>query len=207
MRSLSAAVIFVTLAVVGVRGDTAPLATDRYAHMHMKLEKTWFDVDVVNVDVWFDPTTAESFRSLAAGQRYSDQVAERIARTALEAEGVVVQVEFLRNADLDEFLDAAHDNLVHARNAGYISKETFATAWRGVQNDFARLGKRGFKKGDRLLYRAHPDSLQTTVMSRDRKVLIDVTSRDPGSPRSMIASYFAPKSDFRKGLIKDLFRR
>lgn len=198
------AVFVALLAVFAVHGDAAPLASDRYAHMQMKLEKTWFGIDVVRVDVWFDEVTRDRFRELAAGQRYSEPLAERIAGAALEAEDMHVQVEFLRNASLGEFLDAARDNLAHARDAGYISKTTFATSWRGVQSDFAPLAKRGFKKGDRLVYRARADSLQTIVKAGDR-VLLDVTSRDFGARRAMIASYFAPGTDFRKGLIKYLF--
>jgi len=204
MRSLSIAALVASLAVFGMRGDAAPLATDRYGHMHMLFEKTWFGIDVARVDVWFDQATRDRFRELAAGQRYSDQVAERIARTALQAQDVDVRVEFLRDVSIREFYDAARDNLVRARNAGYISKDTFAIAWRGVQTDFAPLAKRGLEEGDRLIYRARVDSLQTIVMSGNR-VLLDVTSHDLGARRSMIASYFAPRSDFRKGLIKSLF--
>jgi hypothetical protein len=204
MRSLSVAVFAVSLASFAVAADTAPLASERYAHMQMKLEKTFLGIDAARVDVWFDQATGDRFRALAAGQRYSEQLAERIARTALEAEDVHVQVELLRSVSLGEFLDAVRDNLGHARDAGYISNVTFATAWRGTQTDFARIAKRGFKRGDRLIYRTHADSLQTTVMSGDR-VLLDVTTRDVGARRSMIASYFAPRSDFRKGLIKSLF--
>lgn len=185
-------------------GETAPAANDRYGHMHMKLEKTWFGIDVVRVDLWFDDATRDRLRELASGQRYSEPLAERIARTALEAQDVRVEVVFLRDASIGEFLDAARENLVHARNAGYISSDTFATAWRGVQTDFAGLAKRGFKEGDRLVYHARAESLQTIVTSGTR-VLLDVTSRDLGARRSMIASYFAPKSDFRRGLIKSLF--
>jgi len=205
MRSITVSVLVAVLALFAARGETAPPANDRYGHMHMKYERTWFGVDVAKVDVWVDATTRDRFRELAAGQRYSEQVAERIARTALQAERVDVQVEFLRRASHGEFLDAARGNLAHARDAGYISQDTFATAWRGVQNDFAALAKRGFKSGDRLLYRAPPGSLQTIVMSGNR-VLLDVRSSDAGSRRAMIASYFAPRTDFRKGLIKDLFR-
>lgn len=205
MRSLTVSILLASLALFVVRGDSAPLATnDRYGHMHMKLERTWFGIDVVDVDVWFNQTTADRMRELVAGQRYSDAVAERIARTAMDAEDVHVQVEFLRNARLGEFLDAAHDNLSRARDAGYISKDTFATAWKGVQTDFKPFAKRGFKEGDKLVYRAREDSLQTKVLSGER-VLLDITSRDFGARRSMIASYFAPRTDFRKGLTKSLF--
>jgi hypothetical protein len=191
--------------VSAARGDTATVTNDRYGHMHTKFEKTFLRIDVANVDVWVGQATRDQFRALAAGQRYSDQVAERIARTALQADEMYVQVQFLRHASLREFLDAARKNLAHARDAGYITQGTFATAWQNVQRDFAPFAKRGFKSGDRLMYRAGPGSLQTIVMSGDR-VLLDVTTRDAGARLSMIASYFAPGSDFRKGLIKDLLR-
>jgi len=205
MRSMPVAVLVASLAIFAARGETAPLANDRYGHMHMKFEKTWLKIDVANVDVWVDEATGDRLRELAAGQRHSEQVAERIARTALQAEDLEVQVRFLRRASRKEFFDAARHNLARARDAGYISQDTFESAWRGVQSDFSALAQRGFKSGDRLFYRARPGSLQTIVMSGDR-VLLDVTSRDAGARRAMIASYFAPGSDFRKGLIKDLFR-
>lgn len=192
-------------AVLAGRADSAPPATDRYGHMHMKYERTFLGVDVANVDVTFDQATRERFAALAAGQQYSEQLAERVARAALEAQGVSVQVQFLRSASLKEFLDAAHKNLERARDAGYISQSTFATAWANVQRDFAVLANRGFKKGDRLIYRATPSSLRTSVVAGDR-VLLDVTSPGEDPRRAMIASYYAPRTDFRAGLIKSVFR-
>ncbi len=200
------ALVVALLAVFAARGGTAPVANDRYGHMHMKYERTFLGIDVANVDVWVDSATRDRLRQLAAGQRYSDPLAEQIARTALEAPDMSVQVQFLRDADLGEFLDAARKNLERARNAGYITPDTFATAWAGVKKDFAGLAQHGFHEGDVLRYHARPNFLQTTVTS-DNRVLLDVTSNEEGSRRAMIASYFAPRSDFRKGLIADLFRR
>ncbi len=204
MRAISVAALVTSLAFVGLRADTAPVANDYYGHMHMLFEKTWLGFDVARIDVRFDAAAAEHFRELAAGQHYSDQLAEQIARTALDAQDVHVQVEFLRDVSIGEFIDAARDNLKRARDANYISKDVYAVALQGAKNDFAPLAKRGLKEHDVLVYRARPDSLQTTVMSGNR-VLLDVTSLNLGSRRAMIASYFAPKSDFRKGLIKSLF--
>ncbi len=206
MKAAFIAAFVATLAMFGMRGDSAPLATnDRYGHMQMKLEKTWFGFDVAQVNVWFNQATADRMRELAAGKRYTDALAERVARTAMQAEDVHVQVKFLRDASLGEFLDAAHHNLERARDADYISADTFATAWQGVKNDFAAFEKRGFKKGDQLIYRARPGSLETKVLAQDR-VLLDRTNKDPGARRSMIASYFAPGTDFRKGLTRSLFQ-
>ena len=206
MRSALFVVLLALSTSLAARGNAAPITNDRYGHMHMKYERTWFGIDVANVDVWFGEPTGGRLAQLAVGQRYSGALAEQVARTALGASDVTVQVEFLRHVGIREFLDAARKNLERARNAGYISPGTFASAWAGVQRDFAPLARRGFYKGDRLVYRARPGSLQTTVLSGNR-VLLDVTSPDQGSRQAMIASYFAPGSDFRKGLITDLFRR
>lgn len=177
-----------------------------FGHMHTKYERTFLGIDVANIDVWVDDATRDRLRQLTENQRYSDQLAERVAQVALAANDMTVQVQFLRGADLGEFLGAARKNLERARNAGYITPTTFANAWAGVQRDFAGMASRGFKKGDVLIYRAPPGSLETIVKAKDR-VLLDVTSRDEGSRRAMIASYFAPSSDFRKGLISDLFHQ
>ncbi len=204
MRSKPSTLLIILLAASAAHAQTAPPANDRYGHMHMKYEKTWLGVDVANVDVTFDDATRNRIRELTAGQQYSDQVADKIARAALEAEDVTVQVTLLRKAPFKDFLDAAQKNLEHARDAGYISQSQFATAWANVTTRFAPLKDRGFKKGDRLVYRARPGSLQTTVYSGGQ-VLLDVTNANEDARRAMIASYFAPGTDFRKGLTKDVF--
>jgi hypothetical protein len=193
--------------LLAARADSAPpaAAADRYGHMHMKYEKTFLGIDVANVDVTFDAPTRERFAALATGQPYSDQLAERMARTALEAQNVSVVVQFLRNASLKDFLQAAHKNLERARDAGYISPTAYATAWANVQRNFSVLAGRGLKKGDRIMYRATPSSLRTTVMAGNR-TLLDVTSPGEDPRRAMLASYFAPRTDFRAGLIKNVFR-
>jgi hypothetical protein len=201
---MSLVLVVALFSASAARARTAPTADNRYGHMHMKYEKTWLGVDVANVDVTFDGATRDRIRELAAGQSYSDAVAEHIARAALDANNVNVQVRLLRNAPLIQFLDAAHKNLEHARDAGYISQDTFAIAWGNVQRSFAPLADRGFKKGDLITYQAGPGSLQTTAVAGDH-TLLDVSTQDEGARRAMIASYFAPKSDFRTKLIKDVF--
>ena len=202
-RSIAAAVVPLLMSLA-VHAEPTRSDPDRYGHMHMVLEKTWFKVDAARVDVWFGPETRDLLQQIAAGQAYSDERAEQVAKTAMQAQDVTVQVEMLRNASLGEFLDSAKGNLEHARDARYITPDTFAASWQNVQKDFAPLAKRGLKKGDRMVYRARGDTLQTTVTADD-KVLLDLSSDDPHARPAMIASYFAPKTDFRDKLIKSLF--
>lgn len=205
MRSMPI-VVLLTAGVLAAHADSPPpAAADRYGHMHMKFEKTFLGIDVANVDVTFDAATSEQFAAIVEGQHYSDQLAERMARTALATQNASVVVQFLRNASMADFLTAVHRNLNRAHDAGYISDSTLTTAWDNVRRDFAPLAGRGFKKGDRIVYRVTPSSLQTTLIASNG-VLLDVTSAGEAPRRAMLASYFAPKTDFRTKLIKTAFR-
>lgn len=192
-------------AVAGGPGAQAEaLAPGHYAHMNMKLEKTWLGVDVANVDLWFDADTRDKFTAIAAGQKYSDEIAERIARAAVDADDVSVQLRFLRNVSLGKFLDSVHKSLKNARDAGYITADNYEGSWERVRNGFQPLAKRGFRKGDLLLYRAHAGTLRTRIVA-DGRPLIDITINDDGARKAMLGSYFAPGSDFRGPLIRDLW--
>jgi hypothetical protein len=203
MRSaISLVMMFGAAAAPGAHAE--PLAPGHYAHMEMKLEKTFLGVDVAHIDLWFDAATRDKFTAIAAGQKYSDALAEQIARAAIDANDVSVQLQFLRNVSLGRFLDSVRKSLKNAEKAGYITPENYETSWHRVQAGFAPLSKRGFKKGDHLLYRAHAGTLRTQLVSGNQS-LVDVTVNDDGARRSMLGSYFAPGSDFRGPLIRDLW--
>jgi hypothetical protein len=75
-----------------------------------------------------------------------------------------------------------------------------------LPNAFAAVKERGYKEGDRVLYRVKPDSLRTVVVAKDGAVLVDKTDQDKEALRVVLASYFAPKSDFREPLLKSFFK-
>ena len=186
------------------RDDT--LATGPFARMGMKYEKTFLGVDVARIDVQFDERTQAQLRRLAQGHEYSDALGAKLAQVALGADNVLVQLRFLRDVSLDDYLDGARRNLTRARDAGIISERAFAGSWQRVNDAFGRFEQRGFQEGDRILYRARPTALRTTVVSSTGEVLLDVSVDDPEARASMLGGYFAPGSDFRKPLVRSLFR-
>ena len=74
----------------------------------------------------------------------------------------------------------------------------------GAVPSLSALAKRGYEKGDRLVYSITPEGLRTAVFSAGGQVLVDIQDRDPGVRKVVLASYFAPKSDFRGPLLKSL---
>lgn len=177
-----------------------------YSAMHMLLEKTFLKVDVLTVDVKFGKDTQARLAELARGKQYSDGLAKQVADVAIRSEDAVVQLKFLRNVSLDQWMDAVRDNLKQARAAGLITAKVEERVNQALPNAFAAVRERGYKKGDRVLYRLRPDSLRTVVVTADGKVLLDQTERDKEARHVVLASYFAPESDFRELLLKSLFK-
>jgi hypothetical protein len=49
------------------------------------------------------------------------------------------------------------------------------------------------------------DSVRMVVVSEKGKIYVDTTDVDKDAPRVVMASYFAPKTDFREPLLRSLF--
>ena len=201
-----------SLAVGTVRADPAPslksndLAHGPYSSMHMLLEKTFLKVDVLTVDVRFGKSAHARLAKLARGKAYSEALGKEAAKIAIPADDALVQLRFVRDVSLDQWMDGVRENLQQARDAGLISKETQQRVGQGLPSWFAPLAERGYSKGDRVLYRVRPDSLRTVVVTAGGKILVDRRDRDKDALRVVMASYFAPGSDFREPLLRSLFK-
>lgn len=176
------------------------------ADMQMTLEKTFLGIDVATVEIWFGGEARQRLQRLAAGRGYSDDLANRLAATAVAADDAVVRLEFKRDVSLSRFLDGVRDNLERAERSGLIDGAALQQGWNRVNRAFKPFARRGFRDGDQIVYRARPSSLRTTVASADGRVLLDTRVDDPTARRNMLAGYFAPGSDFREPLIRSLLR-
>lgn len=184
--------------------DAADLAQGRYASMHMLLEKTVLNIDVATIDVRFDKATQTRFTTAARSQGWSDGLGNQLAGIALGAERAVFQMRFLRSVPLNRWIGVVHDNLERAREAGLITKEVEQEVEAGLPGWFAALRDRGYEKGDRLIYAVGADTLRTMVVSPGGQTLVDRNDPGPRGRRVVLASYFAPKSEFREPLLRSL---
>jgi hypothetical protein len=184
--------------------DLGTLASGPYSEMHMLLEKTIFNLDVLTVDVRFDPATQRRFQQLAAGQPFSDRLVSQIADAAINASEAFVKLEFKRDVSLNRWVQAVRESLRKGWQAGLIQEETYRHISNNLPQWFHAIAGRGFKTGDQILYRAYPDKMRTGLVSARGEVLVDQT--DPGSSpkRALLSGYFAPGTDFREPLIRSL---
>jgi hypothetical protein len=188
--------------VAGMSGDD--LATGPYARMHMLLEKTIFSVDVLTVDIRVDEPTRQEFARIAKGRAYSDNLADQIARTAVQAEQVFVSARFERDVSLNRWVEGVRESLEKAHQSGVIDRELYRHTSDRLPEWFSAIARRGFRTGDRILYRTYPDRMRTMLIGSDGKVFVDQTDRGSGPRRALLGGYFAPGTDFREPLIRSL---
>jgi hypothetical protein len=186
--------------------DIDGLGRNPYGRMYMLLEKTFLNIDVLTVEMRFGPETADALRGLAQGHKLTSELIDSIATRAYRAEDAYVEIRFKRGVSLDDFVDAVRTNLERARKANMIDEANFQNVSRNLPRWFGFLEERGIKSGDRILYRARPSSMRTIYVERDGKVDLDQTDQGSAPRLALLGGYFAPGSDFRKGLVESLFR-
>ena len=173
--------------------------------MQTLLEKTIFSVDVLWLTLRLEGETARQLRDLAARRPLTGEAADSVARIAVDARCAVAQLDFVRDVSRDQFLDGIRDSARKAWEAGLLDEETYhfiddaSTSW------YPFLRERGVREGDRMTYRIRGDTLRIQYRSADGETLLDDREVGEGRSRSVLAGYFAPDSDFREGLVEDLF--
>jgi hypothetical protein len=185
--------------------DSSELAQGPYSLMHMMLQKTLFRINVATIDVRVDQQVQSRLAGLVRGQAYSEGVAQQLASAAIGAERAVVQMQFKRDVSLNRWIGVVRENLEQARVAGLIDVSLEKRVGQALPEWFAALHERGYEKGDRLIYAVGRDSLRTVVVSTTGQVFVDRLEREQGTRRVVLASYFAPGSDFREPLLRSLW--
>ena len=213
-KHMAVAGLLVILTVSGVRpqSSTSPVPIDfppiEYdgVYMHMLLEKTFLKVDVLTLEVWLGGEEAERITELVAEGVRSREVEDAIANAAIRSRDAYVRIVFVRdNISLDQFVDGAREDLERVSKAGIVSMEHVEQVVANLPVWYSFLDQRNIRKGDRMHYRVHGDTLHSQYVGVDGEIFLD--QKDLGeSPRlAEMGSYFVRGSSFREKLIKSLF--
>jgi hypothetical protein len=187
--------------------DAPGLARGPYSSMHMIVEKTFLNLDVAEIDVRTSARLQSALADVAAGKAYSDALEAQLVKVLLEADHLVIQVKFLRDASFSRWLDAAQESLVKVARSGLVPADECKRVSSSLGQWFKAFEKDGFHKGDRFVYDVRPGLLRTVAVTAAGKPIVDRTGRDELSSRVLLATYFAPGSDYRTPLVKSLLAR
>lgn len=188
-----------------VVADTSQLATGPYSSMQMLLERTIFQVNVVDLTLRYDSATAARIRGAVEGREYSESVADTVAAAVLTARNINAHLDFRRDIGLDRFLESVRENMAAARDAGMLADSAFRRFEGELRGWYSALEGRGVKDGDITRYRIRGDSLRVVYRSAAGDTLIHRTDVGEQHRRAVIGGYLAPGVDFREGLVRSLF--
>jgi hypothetical protein len=184
---------------------TDGLGAGRYARMHVFLEKTIFDFDVLDLELRYDQGTADLIAGLVKGRKYSAALANRVVATACGATDAYAGLQFLRDFELDDFIDGIRLDLGRAYQGKLIDQAEYSRMYWGLPDWFSFLRKRGIKSGDKLYERARPSGLQTVFIDVDGAKRLDMHLDGAASTRTLVATYLAPGGELRDYLVQSLF--
>lgn len=189
----------------GAVPDTSHLASGPYSRMQTLLERTIFQVDVVDLTLRYDSAATARIRRAVEGREYSESVADTVAAAVLNAHNVNAHLDFRRDVGLDRFLESVHENMARARDAGMLADSAFRRFEGELPGWYSALEGRGVKEGDVTRYRIRGDSLRVLYRSATGDTLFTRTDVGEQHRRAVIGGYLAPGVDFREGLVRSLF--
>jgi hypothetical protein len=208
-RAAITALLLMATSGVGVAAaDAVPslgeLAHGPFSHMQMLLEKTVLNVDVARIEVAVDKPTQEKLAAARAGKQYSPALEGELAKIVLSADEAIVQMKFVRDVSLNQWIDGVRESLQKAVAAGLLAPALQKQVSDGLPTWFKAAEPRGLKSGDRVIYRIKASSLRSVIVQNDGKVVVDRTDEGAAIADMTLASYFAPGTDYRALLLQSL---
>lgn len=185
--------------------DEVPFGRRGYGHMNMLLEKSIFKVDVLTLDVFIDDEVAGRLESIIDGREYTNDIADSIVQTVITAHEALAHITFLRSVSAHQFLDAVDDDMKRAVDSELLAEADYRRIMDSLPASFKFLDSLQVQKGDEIWYRIRGDTLRTVYRRADGTMELDQTDVGAHRPQSVLGTYFAEKSSFRKGLIRSLF--
>jgi hypothetical protein len=171
------------------------------------LEKTFLKIDAVRLELQILDGTPSRVAELIDGSPRDEELEDSVAAVYLSTEGADLRMTFLVSFDLERFLDGNRDSLNGLAEAGIISGDDAERLYLENERRFAILEESGMKEGDRLEHELRGDSIITRFIDASGVTRIDELRVGPERRAALLGSFFGPESEFRDGLLDQVFER
>lgn len=186
-------------------GNTTDLASGAYSEMKMLLEKTIFQVDVLNITFHFGTETQKKIQSLHEGKKQSEYLADEIVQVIYKTPRTTITVQYVRDIDYKTYMSEVKISLECALKSGVLDKPQHQEVRSKLDEWYGRLKDRGLKDGDKFIYTIDKDTIQTTFIPIHESPVVNPRLESAGVYiLSLLGSYLAPCSEFRMPLLKSL---
>lgn len=171
------------------------------------LEKTFLKVDAVRLELNILNGTPARVTELIDGSTRDDALEDSVAAVYLSADGAELRMTFLVSFGLERFLDGNRDTLNGLAEAGILSGDDAERLYLENRQRFAVLAESGIQEGDRLEHELRGDTITTRFTDVSGVTQIDEIRVGPERRAALLGSFFGPESDFRDGLLDQVFDR
>jgi hypothetical protein len=168
-------------------------------------EASIFKVNVMRVRVRVDDPTASAVGALVRGAPRSPALDSAITRRYQAARDATVDVEFLLAMSGETFIANAVKSLRGLVGDGQLAEAAAAQLSAEARTRFGFLTAAGVRPADQIRYAIAGDTVTTRYL-RGEQVLMDDRQVGALHRDALLASYFAPSSDFRRGLVEQVFK-
>ena len=169
-------------------------------------EASIFKVNVMRVGVRVDAETAAAVQGMISTAPRSAPLEDEVARRYQAAQAATVEVEFLMAMSGETFITNTVKSLRGLVGDGQLTAEAAERLSGEARARFSFLAAAGVRSTDRIRYDVVADTVTTDYL-RAEQVLMHDRQVGPPHRNALLASYFAPSSDFRRGLLDQVFRR
>jgi hypothetical protein len=173
--------------------------------MRTKFEVTFMKIDVADIEVRLTSRTAAGLAKHLEGEKPSDDVIAAIAEEVLEADTLMIRMNYLRDGDFDKLRRGFQRNLEDALKSDSIDEPEFETMWTELQQELSPLEGRGVKKGEDLVFRVEGTAMWIVILAVEGETLLSIARNGSEWARGVKGSFLGRESRFHKGLVRSLF--
>lgn len=182
------------------------LAAGPYSVLQAVLKKSFFRLEVARVQIRVDEDTQRKLAQLASGRKQSQALEDRAVRAIMATRSAMITSELKRDVPFDKYAGSVYQDLQSALEAGLIGERTHGSLAQLLPDWLRTLRGRGARKGDRFMCRIQPGSIHIIYRASDNSILLDRTIAGADVGFAILGSYLGPASDFRKELLRSVFR-
>ena len=169
------------------------------------LKKTFLNIDVLRLQLVLDEQTGRDVEKIVNGRKHTRDLENAAAARFLEARSADATLELLRSVSYKQFVKGSSKTQKRISSFGLYDEATGEVIANDTASRFAFLKERGMEEGDRMHYVVRGDSLFSTYTRADGTVELNDIRVGPERRLSILGGYFVPKTNFRDGLVDQLF--
>lgn len=193
-------------------------APSRFAQMNYKHERTFLNVDVVQLHITVaDEVGREverlvaSYHEATSGSRprgaaraAAEALKDSIANACLHATHADVSMRFLRTVTHGQFMGGRDDALEVMVEEALLTEAEAELLAEDMDQLFAFLRSDPIRKGHEIRYTVRGDTVKTLVLWEDGTVAQNIVRAYPEYRLYTMGSLFAPGAEFHDGLMRTI---